>query len=169
MSGGVLAFDFGEQRIGIATGDTLVGIAHPLETLHGAETEPRFQRITKLNRRMATQRPCGWPTHTCRWHTTRDDSFGCTLCAAARRFGLTVFLVDERHSSLVAEALLKEVGVRGRKQKPALDQVAAQAIFANFLRRPEMAIAVNDYICQPQPRSNNARARKRCAAWSTMG
>lgn len=71
VSGGVLAFDFGEQRIGIATGDTLVGIAHPLETVHGAETEPRFQRIAHL---IAEWQPnalvVGSPTHPRRWYAT---------------------------------------------------------------------------------------------------
>lgn len=147
VSGGVLAFDFGEQRIGIATGDTLVGIAHPLETLHGAETEPRFQRIANL---IAEWQPnalvVGLPTHA---DGTPHEMTRLAVRFARRlegRFGLTVFLVDERHSSLVAEALLKEVGVRGRKQKPALDQVAAQAILQSFFEAPEMAIAVNDYI-----------------------
>ncbi len=147
VSGGVLAFDFGEQRIGIATGDTLVGIAHPLETVHGAETEPRFQRIAHL---IAEWQPnalvVGLPTHA---DGTPHEMTRLAVRFARRlagRFGLAVFLVDERHSSLVAEALLKEVGVRGRKQKPALDQVAAQAILQSFFDAPAMAIVVNDYV-----------------------
>jgi len=48
------------------------------------------------------------------------------------RFRLPVYLVDERLSSVVAESLLKEAQVYGKKQKPFLDQVAAQAILTTF-------------------------------------
>ena len=48
------------------------------------------------------------------------------------RFGLPVFLVDERHTSLVAEEMLREAGLRGRRQKPALDQIAAQLILQTY-------------------------------------
>ena len=40
--------------------------------------------------------------------------------------------MDERLSSLYAEDLLRQAGVTGRKQKPMLDQVAAQAILQQF-------------------------------------
>ncbi|HEY8084187.1 MAG TPA: Holliday junction resolvase RuvX, partial [Methylophilaceae bacterium] len=31
--GAVLAFDFGEKRVGVAVGDWEMGIAHPLQTI----------------------------------------------------------------------------------------------------------------------------------------
>ena len=52
--------------------------------------------------------------------------------APVGKTGLPVVLVDERHSSLLAEDLLRESGRRGRKQKPVLDQVAAQVILQSF-------------------------------------
>ena len=55
------------------------------------------------------------------------------------RFGLPVWLVDERHSSQVAEVQLNDAGLRGRRQKPALDQVAAQVILQSFLDMPQAA------------------------------
>ena len=36
--------------------------------------------------------------------------------------------------------MLEEAGVRGRKQKPALDQVAAQAILATWFESPGIAV-----------------------------
>jgi putative Holliday junction resolvase len=56
------------------------------------------------------------------------------------RFGLPVWLVDERLTSVIAESMLAEAGVRGRKQKPALDQVAAQAILATWFESPGIAV-----------------------------
>jgi len=47
-SGAVLAFDFGEQRIGVAVGHTAVGIAHPLTTLHAPDKKTRYTAIAAL-------------------------------------------------------------------------------------------------------------------------
>ncbi len=49
------------------------------------------------------------------------------------RFGLPVALVDERYSSVAAEARLGEAGVYGRARKAALDSVAAQEILQDYL------------------------------------
>jgi len=48
------------------------------------------------------------------------------------RFKLPVFLVDERLSSAAASEALNQTGLRGRKQKPALDQVAAMQILQGW-------------------------------------
>src|SRR3954470_867560 len=46
----VLAFDFGEQRIGAAVGDTSVGIAHPLATINAEDKKTRYAAIGELVR-----------------------------------------------------------------------------------------------------------------------
>ena len=46
--GTVLAFDFGERRIGVAVGELELGIAHPLETIDAAANDARFARIAAL-------------------------------------------------------------------------------------------------------------------------
>ena len=51
------------------------------------------------------------------------------------RFNLPVALVDERLSSAQASQSLKETGIGGRRQKPLLDQVAAQHILQTYLDR----------------------------------
>ena len=47
-SGTVLAFDFGEKRIGVATADVSIGIAHPLTTIEAEDNATRFLRIEAL-------------------------------------------------------------------------------------------------------------------------
>lgn len=133
MHGTTLAFDFGETRIGVAQGDAEIRIAHPLATVAGEGNEVKFAAIAKLVAQwQPVQLVVGLPVHT-------DDSeheltrlarkFGRRLHG---RFGLPVYWVDERLTSLYAESLLAEAGLRGRKQKPVLDQVAAQAILQGF-------------------------------------
>ncbi|BAK75302.1 holliday junction resolvase YqgF [Pseudogulbenkiania sp. NH8B] len=139
--GTTLAFDFGERRIGVAMGETLLGIAHPLTTIDTEITEQRFAAIGKLIEEWRpAQLVVGLPVHA---DGTEHDLTRLSRRFANRlkgRFGLPVWLVDERHTSLIAESLLNEAGVRGRKQKPALDQVAAQAILQTWFEQPGEAV-----------------------------
>ena len=48
------------------------------------------------------------------------------------RFGLPIVMIDERLSSAEASQSLKELGIAGRKQKPMLDQIAAQLILQSY-------------------------------------
>ncbi len=46
LSSTVLAFDFGEQRIGVAVGEHLLTTSNPLATIDNESNEIRFQAIT---------------------------------------------------------------------------------------------------------------------------
>ena len=131
--GTTLAFDFGEARIGVAEGDAEVGTAHPLATVTGEGNEAKFAAIAKLvTEWQPRQLVVGLPAHTdgSEHELTRlCRKFGRRLHG---RFGLPVYWVDDRLSSLYAESLLAEAQVFGRKQKAVLDQVAAQAILQGF-------------------------------------
>lgn len=131
--GTALAFDFGETRIGVAQGDAELAMAHPLATVTGNSNDAKFEAIAKLVKEwQPVQLVVGLPTHTdgTEHELTRlSRKFGRRLHG---RFGLPVYWVDERMSSLYAESLLAEAQVFGRKQKAVLDQVAAQAILQGF-------------------------------------
>lgn len=129
----LLAFDFGEVRIGVAVGTTELAIPHPVETIAFEDNERRFARIGELIAQWQAQRlVVGLPMYL--------DGNEHELSRLARkfanrlqgRFGLPVDLVDERLSSAAATQALNETGVRGRKQKPALDQVAAMQILQSW-------------------------------------
>lgn len=131
--GSVLAFDFGEKRIGVAVGEHLLGIAHPLTTIASEVNDERFRAIGAL---------------ITEWHPSLlvvglplsldgEEHAVTLLCKKfARRlegrFGLPVVLIDERLSSAEASQSLKQAGIGGRKQKPMLDQVAAQTILQSY-------------------------------------
>jgi len=132
--GTLLGFDFGERRIGVAVGDNLVGIAHPLQTIDAESNDIRFAAIGQLITEWKPVRLIvGLPSHM--------DGKEHELTHLARkfarrlegRFNLPVTLVDERLSSAEASQNLKQAGIGGRKQKPMLDQVAAQLILQHYL------------------------------------
>lgn len=135
--GHVLAFDFGERRIGVAVGSCSVGIAHPLCTIDSRTNTIRFARIAQLiTQWQAMSLVVGLPTH-------RDGSSHTLTHLAQRfaqrlkgRFHLAVHLVDERYTSLQAASLLHESGINTRQQKPIIDQVAAQLILQSWFDAP---------------------------------
>ena len=132
--GTVLGFDFGIKRIGVAVGELELGLAHPLTTVLGESNDQRFGAIEAL---LKEWRPAlvvvGLPAHAD--GVEHEMSARCRRFAhqLEGRFGLKVVLVDERHSSTAASEDLNEAGVRGRKQKAVLDQVAAQRILQSYL------------------------------------
>lgn len=133
QSGTVLAFDFGKKRIGVAIGECGIGLAHPHLTIDGEKTEQRFLAIAQL---IETWQPVlfvvGLPTHvdgTAHELTRLSQRFARRL---EGRFRINVVMVDERYTSLAASGMLRELGIKGRKQKPMLDQVAAQQILQSY-------------------------------------
>ena len=133
FSGTALGFDFGLKRIGVASGEHLLGIAHPLTTLNAESNEDRFNQIAKIiDEWKPSTLVVGLPltldgeehevTLLCKKFARRLDG----------RFGLPVVMVDERLSSAEASQSLKEMGIAGRKQKPMLDQIAAQVILQSY-------------------------------------
>jgi len=131
--GTVLAFDFGEKRIGVATGETLLASAHPLTVIRAESNDERFAAIGKL---IAEWQPehlvVGLPTHadgTPHEMTRLAKKFAERL---QKRFNLPVSMADERLSSLDAEARLRETGRNAKSAKPLLDAVAAQLILQTW-------------------------------------
>ncbi|MDV6340574.1 Holliday junction resolvase RuvX [Nitrosomonas sp. Is24] len=132
-AGAVLAFDFGKKRVGVAIGNTAVGVAHPLATVDSEVTERRFALIGQL---IQTWQPVllvvGLPLHsdgTAHELTQLSQRFARRLSG---RFNIQVIMKDERYTSETASATLREAGITGRKQKAVLDQIAAQQILQSF-------------------------------------
>jgi putative Holliday junction resolvase len=129
----VLAFDFGEKRIGVATGETMLKVAHPLTTINAEKNEVKFVQIANI-----IQEWCpallvvGLPMHMdgeSHLLTQLSKKFAQRL---EGRFNLPVVMVDERLSSVEATRNLSEAGVKGIKQKAMLDAVAAQSILQSY-------------------------------------
>lgn len=133
IEGSVLGFDFGEKRIGVALGEHLLGIAHPLTTIATEITDARFRQIGELiNEWKPVTLVVGLPLSL-----AGEEHQLTLLCKRfARRlegrFNLPVVMIDERLTSAAASQALSEIGIGGRKQKPMIDQVAAQHILQSY-------------------------------------
>ena len=132
-TGTVLAFDFGTRRIGVAVGNTLVRVAHPLTTIADESNAARFAAIASL---IGEWQPAvlvvGRPLHadgTAHDMTARAERFARQL---EGRVGLPVARVDERLTTVDAEAALVAAGIRATERKAVRDQAAAQRILQSW-------------------------------------
>ncbi|HPT50143.1 MAG TPA: Holliday junction resolvase RuvX [Accumulibacter sp.] len=127
--GTVLAFDFGEKRIGVAVGEWQLRQAHPLTVIHGEANAARFAALAALIREwQPASLVVGRPTSLDGAETAMTAR--CTRFAnqLRGRFGLCVDYVDERLSSADAEQQLRAGGHNAKQTKNRLDAVAAQLI-----------------------------------------
>ncbi len=132
---GVLAFDFGTQRIGVAIGQSITGTAAPLPALKANDGVPNWDHIAALIKEWQPQRLLvGLPLNM-------DDSES-ELSARARkfanrlhgRFGLPVELWDERLSSFEARGEMLARGLTNFKDGK-VDSLSACLILEGWFIR----------------------------------
>ena len=135
-----LGFDYGLKRIGLAVGDDITRRARPLPVV-GNGRQPDWDALTKV---IKDWRPkaavVGLPVDL--------DGQDQTITRHARhfaqqlrtRFGLPVFLCDERMSSRAADDEIRQARSDGRLthrvQKGERDGVAARLILEQWLNDP---------------------------------
>lgn len=134
--GTVLAFDFGEKRIGVAVGERLLGQAHPLTTIRSEVNVERFAAIAALiSEWQPVSLVVGLPVAldgTAHAMTARCARFANQLRG---RFGITVDFAEERLSSVEAEERLRESGHNAKSAKEHVDAVAAQIVLHGYFER----------------------------------
>ena len=133
ITGTLMAFDFGEKRIGVAVGETILKVAHPLLIIESEIKSNRFDQIALIIQEwQPSLLVVGLPTHM--------DGAEHLLTGLAKkfaqrlegRFNLPVIMIDERLSSAEASQNLGAQGIKGIKQKNLLDAVAAQTILQSY-------------------------------------
>ena len=123
--GTLLAFDYGEKRIGVALGNSITRSARALETIPNRSVDFRFAQISRL---VGEWQPVGFvvgmPVHPDGEEQPRSKlskRFGNQLPG---RYGLPVTWGDERYSSIAAQ----DAGA----SDDVLDAEAARIILQQF-------------------------------------
>ena len=141
MQGTLLAFDFGTARIGVASGNTITCAAQALTTIQGEQNELRFASLeTLIGEWQPVALVVGLPSYpdgAPHEMTRLSQRFARRLKG---RFKLPVILIDERYTTTEASAHLTAMGIHGIRQKPLLDQYAAQQILQAYFNEPAMGI-----------------------------
>ncbi len=131
-----LAFDVDLRRIGVAVGQSVTASASPLGVISNSNNGPDQNGITALVKEWQPGRlVVGMPAHA--------DGSPSEMQSHVRRFiktledyELPIDTVDERYTSIEAEAALKTAraaGTRGRITKDSIDSAAAVFIAERYL------------------------------------
>jgi len=134
-----LGVDVGSVRVGLAVSDPDGVLATPVETLArdttssaGAPTDQR--RIAdEAAERQALEVLVGLPRSLSGGEGPAAKAARAYATALAQLLDVPVRLVDERLSTVAAHRSLREAGMKGRKQRAVVDQVAAVVLLQNAL------------------------------------
>ena len=131
-----LGIDMGKARIGIAATDSCGILAHPVESIHLAKTEPLGRIAELVQQRGIRTLVLGLPL--------RMDGTEGSACEYVRAFGaklrakfptLPLVYVDEYRTTVDAQAKLHAAGKKAKDFKPIIDQAAAVEILNLWLER----------------------------------
>ncbi|WP_027830107.1 Holliday junction resolvase RuvX [Marinobacter sp. HL-58] len=134
----VMAFDFGTRRIGVASGQEMLGTGKPLAMLPARDGIPDWDRIGSL---LAEWKPdlvlVGLPLNM---DDTEND-----MCARARKFGkrlhgrfhIEVEMVDERLTSYEAKGDVMAAGGSRDFGRDGIDDRAAVLILETWFNEQE--------------------------------
>jgi len=131
-----LGIDYGEKRVGLAVSDPTLTIAQPYKTILFTSIKNLIKELKVLIQALDIRKVIlGLPLTmkgTDSRKTQEVREFGDKLLEI---LDIPVILFDERLSSVQAHAVLKQLGKQPSKNRPMVDQLAAQHILQAFLDR----------------------------------
>jgi putative Holliday junction resolvase len=132
--GRVLALDYGLRRVGAAVSDPGRTIASPLEVYERRDPTQDARHYTQLVRDHEIDRiVLGLPVHTSGREgelAERARDWGAWLVSIT---GLPVVHVDERYTSVEADNLMTQSGLKRQRRKALRDKLAAQILLQGYL------------------------------------
>ncbi len=132
--GRILALDIGDKRIGIALSDPLKLISNPYDTLFRKNLESDLNYLTDLIKDKDVELiVSGLPislNNNENEQTLKTRQF---IDKLKERTNIPVKFIDERLTSVCAERVLIEGGMRRENRKQVIDKVAATIILQNYL------------------------------------
>ena len=141
----ILGFDFGLRRIGVAVGQTLIGTASPLQTLHCVDGNPDWKMVSQIITEWCPAAlVVGLPLTADGTETSLLSTIRTFIRHLEKRYQLPVYGIDEHLSSREAESRLvvpknqstrqsSDKKTRSRYPKEAIDSMAAQVILQTWL------------------------------------
>ena len=130
----ILGLDFGSKTVGVAVSDGLLLTAQGVETIERKDENKLRKTCARIEELIAeyeiTEIVLGLPKNTEGERVEKTKAFGEML---ERRTGLPVHYWDERLTTVAAEQILMESGVRRENRKAVIDKVAAGLILQGYL------------------------------------
>ncbi|MBP3325315.1 MAG: Holliday junction resolvase RuvX [Coprococcus sp.] len=134
----VLGLDYGTKTVGVAISDELLITAQPLLTIERKSENKLRQTYAKIESIIqeyggVDKIVLGYPKNMNNTLGERAEATEEFKEALFRRTGIEVVLWDERLSTVEAERVLMDSGVRRENRKQYIDKMAAAVILQNYL------------------------------------
>ena len=133
----IMGLDYGSRTVGVAVSDALGLTAQAVETVTREEENKlrkTLRRIEELAGAYEVGRiVLGCPKNMNNTQGERVEKTEVFKEMLERRLNLPVILWDERLTTVAAERILMESGVRRENRKQVIDQVAAVLILQGYL------------------------------------
>lgn len=133
----IMGLDFGSKTVGVALSDELLITAQGLEIVRRKDENKLRQTLARIEELIVeygvSEIVLGYPKNmndTLGERVEKTEEFKEKL---ERRTGLTVHLWDERLTTVAADKLMMEVGIRRENRKDYVDQIAATFILQGYL------------------------------------
>lgn len=133
----IMGLDYGDKTVGVAISDERMLTAQPIETIKRTRTSKLRQTLARIESLIEEYEVetvvIGLPKRLNNEEGERCEvtrQFGETV---ERRTGLTVVYQDERLTTVSADAVLQEGGVRRQNRKQYIDKVAASILLQSYL------------------------------------
>lgn len=133
----ILGFDYGSRTVGVAVSDPLGITAQAVETIWRQKENQMRRTLARIDELVAfygvEKLVVGLPLNM---NSTLGERGECSIVfmdKLAARTGLPVIAWDERLTTMQAERILMESGVRREKRKEHLDEMAAVLILQSYL------------------------------------
>ena len=133
----ILGLDYGSKTVGVAVSDPLLITAQGVEIIR-RESEGKirktYQRIDELCKEYEVEKiVLGYPKNMNGTDGDRAEKSLEFKEALERRTGLPVIMWDERLTTVSADNIMMESGIRRENRKEYVDEIAAMIILQNYL------------------------------------
>lgn len=132
-----LGLDFGSKTVGVAVSDPLNITAQALEIIRRKEENKLRRTLARIEEIILeygiTEIVLGLPLNM---DDTEGDRARLSLefkDKLERRTGLTVHMCDERLTTVEADEIMDQVGIKRQDRKEYVDMIAAQVILEEFM------------------------------------
>lgn len=133
----ILGLDYGTKTVGVAISDPLLITAQGLEIIRRdseAKIRKTLQRIEELCKEYEVEKiVLGYPKNMNGTDGERAEKSLDFKEMLERRIGIPVIMWDERLTTVSADKVMMESGIRRENRKNFVDEIAAMFILQNYL------------------------------------
>lgn len=134
----ILGLDFGSKTVGVAISDPLLITAQGLEIIRRKEENKLRKTLARIEEIIleygVTEIVLGYPKNM---NDTEGERAKLSLefkDMLERRTGLPVHMWDERLTTVEADNIMMEAGIRRENRKEYVDMIAAQLILEGYMQ-----------------------------------